>query len=174
MRISDWSSDVCSSDLDQNYREMVDSEEARRRRRSSTNRILTILKAALNVAYRNGKAPADDTWRRVRPFPKVEAPKLRYLQENEARRLVNACDQAFRSMVQAALLTGARYAELAALEVRDYDPTSRTVWLRETKAGVARPVYLEEEGMRLFEEFTIGKSSKIGRASCRERVCQYV
>src|SRR3546814_10763280 len=62
---------------DQNYREMVDSEEARRRRRSSTNRILTILKAALNVAYRNGKAPADDTWRRVRPFPKVEAPKLR-------------------------------------------------------------------------------------------------
>src|SRR3546814_18657716 len=62
-------------------------------------------------------------------------------------------------MVQAALLTGARYAELAALEVRDYDPTSRTVWLRETKAGVARPVYLEEEGMRLFEEFTIGKSS---------------
>src|SRR3546814_1632092 len=80
MRISDWSSDVCSSDLrvsklesrtitdwmnklassparlrtakgaDQNYREMVDSEEARRRRRSSTNRILTILKAALNVA----------------------------------------------------------------------------------------------------------------------------
>src|SRR3546814_5060794 len=103
MRISDWSSDVCSSDLrvsklesktitdwmnklassparlrtakgaDQNYREMVDSEEARRRRRSSTNRILTILKAALNVAYRNGKAPADDTWRRVRPFPKVEA-----------------------------------------------------------------------------------------------------
>src|SRR3546814_1857429 len=95
MRISDWSSDVCSSDL---------------------------------------------TWRRVRPFPKVEAPKLRYLQENEARRLVNACDQAFRSMVQAALLTGARYAELAALEVRDYDPTSRTVWLRETKAGVARSV----------------------------------
>src|SRR3546814_16167908 len=126
MRISDWSSDVCSSDL---------SEEARRRRRSSTNRILTILKAALNVAYRNGKAPADDTWRRVRPFPKVEAPKLRYLQENEARRLVNACDQAFRSLVQAALLTGARYAELAALEVRDYE---------------------------------------IGRASCRERVCQYV
>lgn len=165
--ITDWMNKLASSPArlrtakgaDQNYREMVDSEEARRRRRSSTNRILTILKAALNVAYRNGKAPADDAWRRVRPFPKAEAPKLRYLQENEARRLVNACDPAFRPMVQAALLTGARYAELAALEVRDYDPTSRTVWLRETKAGVARPVYLEEEGMRLFEEFTIGKSS---------------
>src|SRR3546814_14381147 len=75
--------------------------------------------------------------------------------------LVNACDPAFRPMVQAALLTGARYAELAALEVRDYDPTSRTVWLRDTNAGNARVVYLEEEG-------------KIGRASWRERVCQTV
>src|SRR3546814_2156987 len=115
-------------------------------------------------------------------------------------------------MGQASLLTGARDAELAALEVREYAPASRTVWLRETKGGVAFPVYLEEEGMRLFEEFTIGKSStqiiflrpdgkkwgpsqqarplakaceaaklpttsfhdQIGRASCRERVCQYV
>src|SRR3546814_12446436 len=110
MRISDWSSDVCSSDLiealirpnlghyevsklepktitdwmnkiassparlrtakgaEQNFREPADTDEARRRRRSSTNRILTILKAALNAAYRNGKAPADDAWRRVRPL----------------------------------------------------------------------------------------------------------
>src|SRR3546814_2349660 len=109
---------------EQNFREPADTDEARRRRRSSTNRILTILKAALNASYRNGKAPADDAWRRVRPFPKAETPKLRYLQEDEIRRLVNACDPAFRPMVQAALLTGARYAELAALEVRDYDPTS--------------------------------------------------
>src|SRR3546814_11495903 len=94
---------------------------------SSTNRILTIVKAALNAAYRNGKAPADDAWRRVRPFPKAETPKLRYLQEDEIRRLVNACDPAFRPMVQAALLTGARYAELAALEVRDYRSEERRV-----------------------------------------------
>src|SRR3546814_15513256 len=91
---------------EQNFREPADTDEARRRRRSSTNRILTILKAALNAAYRNGKAPADDAWRRVRPFPKAETPKLRYLQEDEIRRLVNACDPAFRPMVQAALLTG--------------------------------------------------------------------
>src|SRR3546814_4386047 len=68
---------------EQNFREPADTDEARRRRRSSTNRILTILKAALNAAYRNGKAPADDAWRRVRPFPKAETPKLRYLQRSE-------------------------------------------------------------------------------------------
>src|SRR3546814_18409191 len=90
---------------DQNYRETVDSEEARRRRRASTNRILTILKAASHVASRNGKAPADAPHRRVSHFPTVRAPTLRNLIENEASRLVHAYVQHFISMVQAPLLT---------------------------------------------------------------------
>lgn len=143
---------------DQNFRETADSDEARRSRRSSANRILTILKAALNAAYRNGKVAGDDAWRRVKPFAKVDAPRLRYLSDDEARRLVNACDVIFRPMVKAALLTGARYSELAKLEARDFDRQSQTLWLRETKAGQARPVYLEEEGVRLLNEATHGKA----------------
>ena len=143
----------------QNVRETADTEESRRRRRSSANRILTILKAALNAAYREGKASADDAWRRVKPFAKADAPKLRYLSDDEARRLVNACDPAFRPLVQAALLTGARYSELAGLEVRDFDRQSQTIWLRETKAGIARAVYLEGEGVRLIDQAVLGKLS---------------
>jgi integrase len=135
------------------------TDEGRRRRRSSANRILTILKAALNTAYRNGKVGADDAWRRVKPFAKADAPKLRYLYDDEARRLVNACDPGFRPLVQAALLTGARYSELAGLEARDFDRQSQTIWLCETKAGVVRAVYLEGEGVRLFEQATQGKSA---------------
>ncbi len=82
-----------------NVRATAGTDEARRRRRSSANRILTILKAALNTAYRNGKVEADDAWRRVKPFAKADAPKLRYLSDDEARRLVNACDQTFRPLV---------------------------------------------------------------------------
>ena len=40
---------------EQKYREMGKSDEAKRRRRSSANRVLTILKAALNRAWRAGK-----------------------------------------------------------------------------------------------------------------------
>ena len=120
--------------------------------------MLTILKAALNCAYRDGRVPADDAWRRVKPFAKADASKLRYLADDEARRLVNGCDVAFRPLVQAALLTGARYSELAGLEARDFDKQSQTVWLRETKAGVARAVYLEGEGVRLFTQATAGKA----------------
>lgn len=163
--INDWLMSLANSPArlrtakgaEQNVRETADTEEARRRRRSSANRVLTILKAALNAAYRNGKVGADDAWRRVKPFAKADAPKLRYLSDDEARRLVNGCDPAFRPLVQAALLTGARYSELAGLEVRDFDRQSQTIWLRETKAGVARAVYLEGEGVRLFEQATLGK-----------------
>lgn len=165
--IADWHLSLAKSPArlrtkkgaEQNVRETADSDEARRSRRSSANRILTILKAALNAAYRNGRVAGDDAWRRVKPFAKVDAPKLRYLSDEEARRLVNACEANFRPMVMAALLTGARYSELARLEVRDFDPQSQTLWLRETKAGEARPVYLEEEGVRLFSEATLDKAA---------------
>ena len=143
----------------QNVRVTADTDDARRGRRSSANRVLTILNAALNCAYRDGRVPADDAWRRVKPFAKADASKLRYLADDEARRLVNGCDAAFRPLVQAALLTGARYSELAGLEARDFDKQSQTVWLRETKAGVARAVYLEGEGVNLFAQATVSKAA---------------
>lgn len=142
----------------QNYRPTANTYDARRSRRSSANRILTILKAALNVAYRNEKIADDYAWRRVRPFAKADAPRLRSLGDDESRRLVSACNANFRPMVMAALLTGARYSELAALEVRDFDAQSKSLWLRDTKSGTPRAVYLEAEGFQLVSEASAGKS----------------
>ena len=48
-------------------------EEAIRRRRASANRTLTILKAALNMAWREGKITSDDAWQRVAPFERADA-----------------------------------------------------------------------------------------------------
>ena len=142
----------------QNYKPTEDTAEAHRRRRSSANRILTILKAALTVAYRNEKISSDDAWRRVRPFGKSEAARLRYLSDDETRRLVNACSIKIRPLVTAALLTGARYSELTGLEVRDFDRCSQTLWLRETKAGTPRAVYLEAEGVKLLYSAVVAKN----------------
>lgn len=147
-----------ASGATQNYRPIGETHDARRSRRSSANRIFTILKAALNVAYRNEKICDDNAWRRVRPFANVDAPRLRHLTDDDARRLVGACTNGFRPMIMAALLTGARYSELAALEVRDFDAQSQSLWLRHTKAGTPRAVYLEREGVKLISEATIGRS----------------
>ena len=68
---------------------------------STANRDLTVLKAALNFAYSNGKIANDNAWKMVKPFKNVEGARLRYLNDDEARRLVNACGPEFRPIVQA-------------------------------------------------------------------------
>lgn len=134
------------------------TDDAIRARRATANRDLTVLKAALNRFAEDHPGLPVHAWRDVKPFKGVDGAKLRYLDDDEARRLVNACDPAFRPMVQAALLTGARYGELAALKVADVDLQAGTIFLPQTKAGKSRFIYLESEGKWLFEAAVQGKS----------------
>jgi integrase len=112
---------------EQNHRQSDNTPEAVRRRRSTANRVLTILKATLNHAHREGKCTSDDAWRTVRAFREVDAARLRYLSDDEARRLTNACRADFRALVTGALLTGCRYGELAAMIVGDFNPNGEAL-----------------------------------------------
>jgi integrase len=142
----------------QKYREAADSEEAKRARRASANRTWTILRAALNHAFNEGKTESDLAWRKVRPFRRVEAARIRYLSISEARRLINACNPNFRPLVQAALQTGARYGELCHLQVHDFNPDSGTLAIRQSKGGKARHIVLTDEGRAFFAQLTVGRS----------------
>jgi integrase len=133
-----------------------DDDDARRKRKVTANRILTMLKAALNRAYQAGRVPSDHAWRRVKPFPKVEEAVVRYLTADEAKRLVNACPAEFRRLVQAAILTGCRYSELARLTCADYNPDSGTLAVRLAK-GRVRHVVLTEDAAQCFTVWTAGK-----------------
>lgn len=136
----------------------MDSESVRRRR-SSANRALTVLKAALNRAALHREWLPVSAWSRVKAFAKVDVAKRRYLSDVEARLLVNATEDEFRPMVKAALLTGARYGELCHARVRDYDPQSKTLWIAETKSGNPRAAYLDAEGVALMEKATVGRAA---------------
>lgn len=142
----------------QRYRDGSADPEAARRRRSTANRVLTVFKAALNHAWREGRAVTDEPWRRVRPFHNVEAVRVRYLTDDEARRLVGACNAEFRPLVQAALLTGARYGELAALRVADFNADGATIHVRESKGGKDRHIALTDEGLSFFSQVAAGRS----------------
>ena len=131
--------------------------DAIRKRRATANRVLTVLKAALNHAWREGVVPSDDAWRRVSPFKGVDAPVIRYLAEDEQRRLVNACSADFREIVRAALLTGCRYGELIALRAADYHADAGTITVCESKAGKVRHVVLTDEGCTLFDALTAAR-----------------
>jgi integrase len=116
-----------------------------------------MLKAALNRAYIAGLAPSDDAWRKLKPFKQVDAAVVRYLSRDEIQRLVNACKPDFRPIVQAALLTGCRYAELATLKCGDFNRDSSTLTIRLSKSGKPRHIVLTEEGQQLFEVLTAGR-----------------
>jgi integrase len=141
----------------QKYREADTGTEAVRRRRSTANRVLTILKAALNHAHREGRCASDDAWRTVRAFREADAARLRYLSDDEARRLTNACPPDFRALVTAALLTGCRYGELAAMTGEDFHSDAGTVCVRASKSGKPRHVVLTQEGRDFIAGLAAGR-----------------
>ena len=71
----------------QNVCDVADDSESPRRRRATANRIFTVLKAALNPGWREGRIASDDAWRRVAPFREADAARVRYLDRDECRRL---------------------------------------------------------------------------------------
>jgi integrase len=141
----------------QQYAPIDTSPDAIRRRRATANRVLTILKAALNLARQNRRIETDDAWAMAKPFREVDAPKIRYLSDDETRRLVNACPAYFKELVVAALLTGARYGELATITAGDYSRDGGTVYIGRSKSGKARHIYLSAEGVAFLEQAAAGK-----------------
>jgi integrase len=142
----------------QNHRHVdLDDAEVLRRRKVSANRVLAQLRAALNFAFRASKVPSDAAWKRVRPFRGVASARVRYLTVAECKRLLNACDGDFRSLVRAALETGCRYQELARLKVEDFNPDVGTLLIRTSKTGKSRHVILTDEGQSFFSQLTLGR-----------------
>src|SRR5262249_58906597 len=83
------------------YRSEPTTDEEIRQRRASANRVLTMLKAALNHAYDEGHVGNRDAWgRRLAPFEKGEVARVGYLTVAEAEGLMNACDPGFRPLVR--------------------------------------------------------------------------
>jgi integrase len=133
-------------------------ESTDRQRKSTANRILTTFKAALNMAWRDGKVASDSAWRRVTPFESVDAARIRYLSLDEARRLLDACSPSFKRLARVALETGCRYGELMALRVDDFNADAGTLYIRDSKSGKPRHVVLTLEGAAYVAEIVKDRS----------------
>jgi integrase len=156
-KIRQWHEDLAKATSKKTSKEKIEPHEAARRRKATANRILTMLKAALNHAWRDGLVANDEAWRKIKPFRNVDAPKIRYLDVTECQRLINACDPDFRPLVRAALLTGCRYGELVRLKVNDFNSGNGTLYINETKNGKPRSIPLTGEGVTFFNQNTAGK-----------------
>ena len=97
-----------------------DLEQERKSRKSSANRVLTILKAALKYQneLENGPQANEAVWTRVHRFNDAGRKLGQALDLSDQKKLIAACGPGLKELVQAALLTGARYSELAGLQVK--------------------------------------------------------
>ncbi|MFN7958367.1 MAG: tyrosine-type recombinase/integrase [Holophagaceae bacterium] len=135
------------------------SEDEKRARRDSANRVLTNLNAALNLAVNSGRYYGPTPWREVKRFKGVGSARVHFLNIQEQRRLVRACPDGFKELVQAALYTGCRYGELCRLKVRDFNTTAKTVFIEKSKSGKTRHIALTEEAAAWFVERGAGRGA---------------
>jgi len=137
------------------------AEDRIRARRASTNRVWTMLRAALNHAFNEKKISRADEWRRVKPFKGVDKSRARYLSIAEAKRLINVCETDFRALVQGALVTGARYGQLRKAVVANFNPDAGTLRTSTRKGdGTEKEHYitLNKEGVAFFRQMCAGRT----------------
>lgn len=128
-----------------------------RRRKSTSNRVLTILKAALTRLRGQYPDLDDRPWRDVKPFQNVDGVRTEFLEVAEQRRLLEACPPGLKELVAGAMLTGARYGELAVMRVRHVFPRTHAIRIEDSKSSSKRFIPLSEEGAAYFQELIKGK-----------------
>jgi integrase len=168
-RLRRWHEDLANRDKFVRTRKGATNQQTRavdfndpenvRARRATANRVLTIVKAALNHAFHENRAVIDEVWRKVKPFREVDAAVVRYLSDAEAKRLLKTCEPSFQKLVQAALLTGCRYGELTRLRVSAINLDAGTINVRESKSSKPRHVALTAAGQDMFGEWISGSAS---------------
>lgn len=135
----------------------LDAAEQKRRRKSTVNRVVAMLKACLNHAHSRHRVASRDAWGRLKKFRAVDSARLRWLSVEESRRLMNACPPDLRALVQAGLVTGCREGELLSVRARDFDAAANTLLIPDSKSGRPRRVPLTPEGSNLFESLAAGR-----------------
>lgn len=70
---------------------------------------------------------------------------------------MNASVPDLRLLINAALLTGARFSELVALRVNDVNVRDSQVYISQSKSGKPRYIPLNPEGATFFRTVTLGK-----------------
>lgn len=157
-KIEDWLTVVAASGLRRRGKERAAPATAdqKRSRKATANRIWNNLRAALNHAYEEKHIQTDAGWAEVRAFRGTQVARIHFLNVTEQVRLVNACPEDFRLLVQAGLFTGARESELTRLVAEDFDAVNGSIFIEFSKNRKSRHVYLTTEGQAFFQELVAG------------------
>lgn len=135
---------------------IVQGELKRGIKPATVNRYLALIRNLLKMAR--------DEWQWIDSIPKIklltgEVERDRWLNKDEASKLINACPPHLAALVKFALATGCRAREITELEWSRVDLQRKTAWLNQTKNGTPRGVPLNNDAIMVLEE-QVGKHSR--------------
>lgn len=143
-----------------------DDPDAERRSKEKINRVLNSFKAALNYAL----SRSDDTgvmsdagWKDVKRFKDTDARREYHFSIEQVQALINAAEPAFASLLKAAFFTGARYGELKALNVGDFNARAGQLSVKAKQGGRKtgkREITLTAEGVEFFRDLVKGRTAE--------------
>ena len=107
---------------------------------ATVNRELAILKTALSKAVEWGKIE-DNPAKNIK-FLKENNKRLRYLEKEEIRRLIDNCPKRIKAIVIVAINTGMRRGEILKLKWHDIDFKQNIIHVLDTKNGESREAYM--------------------------------
>ena len=106
------------------------------------NRHLAMLSSMFNKGIQWGLV-VENPARGIKPLRENGA-RLRFLDQDEIRRLLGAASDRFRPILTMALHTGMRRGEIMKLEWRDVDLRNRVLRVRESKSGKQRTIPIDD------------------------------
>jgi integrase len=143
----------------QRFFDLGTDAEAQRKRKVTFNRHRAILVRALNYAQQTKPTiiTSDVAWKFWFAYPHVNQPRSAILQMPDVGPFIRCIAEVeFQWMAEAALHSGARYADLCRMRVRDYD--GEKLWVTRHKVRKPGNTYLTEEGHAFFRARTQGRS----------------
>jgi integrase/recombinase XerD len=134
------------------------SADALRKRKSTVNTLLGILRVALRMAWENRRTESERPWRCIRRLPNHEVPRQIFLTREQCRKLIGVCRHDLAQLVRAALYSGCRVTELAELTAGDVGRDIFGLRVSPGKNHRFRHVFLPNEGMSFFFNCARGKA----------------
>lgn len=133
--------------------------EAKRRSPATVNRDMAVLRAALNLALRDGYVTNDQAWAEpLKPIKDAGGRRELYLSREQRRALIDALpSDDLRAFVTGLCLLPLRPGALAGLNVADYDARHKVLRIGKDKAGKDRKILLPEAAAELFKVQARGK-----------------
>ncbi len=137
---------------------MSGPRKGKKRSDSALNRDMACLKAAFNLAYRDGLTTSDFAWRnQLMAVKNADRRRRTYLDLEQRKTLISKCPSDLANLVEAMCLLPLRPGAFADLKVGSFDSRLSTLNVGKDKSGHDRLISLPPRAANFFKNMCVNK-----------------